>query len=93
MEPPRINNVLYIYMLGSINSKQEFQSKTYPKLCNNFNFIGTPSILNEEALFILIKKHYDDKDIEQLLESCDLYEKYKYKKDLDTITKYRSEYQ
>jgi hypothetical protein len=79
-------------MFGTINSKQEFQSNTYPKLKNNPKFIGTPHIISEEALFKLIKQHYDNKNKEKLLEGCDAYQKYKYEKYLDIINQYINEY-
>lgn len=79
-------------MFGIINSKQEFKSNTYPKLCNNLKFIGTPGIINEEELFKLIKQHYDNKNKELLLRDSKIYKEYEYKKYLDTINQYIIEY-
>ena len=80
-------------MFGIINSKQEFQSNMYPKLCNNPKFIGAPGIISEEGLFKLIKQHNDNKDKDNLFKWCDLYHKYKYEKYLDIIKQYIAKYE
>jgi hypothetical protein len=80
-------------MFGIINSKQEFDSNTYPTLCNNPKFIGISSIISEEKLFKLIKQHYDNENKEELLNTIEVYKKYKYEKYLDIIKHYISKYE
>ena len=79
-------------MFGIINSNQGSQSNDWPKLKTGFRFVGVSVQTSEETLFILIKKHYDSKDKENLFEYCDVYHKYKYEKYLDIINKYIDEY-
>ena len=79
-------------MFGIINSKQDIQFNNCPKLKSDFRFVGVSVQINEESLFLLIKNQYDSKDKENLLKSCDIYQRYEYKKYLDIINKYIDEY-
>ena len=79
-------------MFGTINDKQNITDSKYGTLFNNPKFIAISSSINEEALFILIKKYYDNKNKKELLECYDAYHKYEYKKYLDIINKYIDEY-
>ena len=82
-------------MFGTINNKQNIinnNNKNCGKLLNNPKFVAVPTKISEEVLFILIKKYYDNKDKEKLLECCDVYQKYKYEKYLDIIHQYIDEF-
>ncbi len=79
-------------MFGTINDKQNITDSKCGKLFNNPNFVGVSISINEEELFILITKHYNNKNKKELLECYDTYQKYEYKKYLNIINKYIDKY-
>lgn len=76
-------------MFGEINNKQNIiVNNEFGKLLNNPKFKAISYKLNEDDLYILIKKNYKNNNRENLLHCCNLYNKYKYSKYLDEIKTY-----
>ena len=77
-------------MFAIINKKQHLEANNQAKLKDNSIFIGTPGILDEEKLYSIIKNSYENKNKEKLLQYCNIYYLYKYKKYLDIIEQYNN---
>lgn len=76
-------------MFGKINNEQNIQISTnFGKLLNNPKFVAVSNKISEESLYNLIQNYFDKNDKEKLLENCNLYLKYNYKKYINLVNKY-----
>ncbi len=81
-------------MFGKINNEQNvINADNYGKLLNFPKFVAVSCQISEENLYNLIQNYYDNKDKNNLLKSCNIYQKYEYKKYLDIINQYIVEYE